>query len=66
MFKVNSRTLLVALLVLFALDLRAAPADFVDIVEASVPAVVNIETTRFGERPDPEVQRGQMPEDMPM
>ncbi len=65
MFKVNSRTLLVALLVLFALDLRAAPADFVDIVEASVPAVVNIETTRFGERPDPEVQRGQMPEDMP-
>lgn len=65
MFNVHSRTLLVALLVLFALDLRAAPADFVDIVEASVPAVVNIETTRFGERPDPEVQRGQMPEDMP-
>lgn len=65
MFKVQSRTLLVAMLALFALDLRAAPADFVDIVEASVPAVVNIETTRFGERPDPEVQRGQMPEDMP-
>ncbi|MFO7763396.1 MAG: DegQ family serine endoprotease [Wenzhouxiangellaceae bacterium] len=43
----------------------AAPADFVDIVEASAPAVVNIETTRFGERPDPDVQRGQMPEDMP-
>lgn len=43
----------------------AAPADFVDIVEASVPAVVNIETTRFGERPEPEVQRGQMPEDVP-
>lgn len=43
----------------------AAPADFVDIVEASVPAVVNIETTRFGERPDPEVQRGQAPEDVP-
>lgn len=43
----------------------AAPADFVDIVEASVPAVVNIETTRFGERPEPEVQRGQLPEDVP-
>jgi serine protease Do len=43
----------------------AAPADFVDIVEASAPAVVNIETTRFGERPDPEVQRGQAPEDVP-
>lgn len=65
MFKVQSRTLLVAVLLLCALDVRAAPADFVDIVEASIPAVVNIETTRFGERPDPEVQRGQMPEDMP-
>ena len=65
MFKLQLRTLLTAALVLFALDLRAAPADFSDIVEASIPAVVNIETTRFGERPDPEVQRGQMPEDMP-
>lgn len=43
----------------------AAPPDFVDIVEASVPAVVNIETIRFGERPDAEIERGQMPEDMP-
>lgn len=65
MFKLQSRMLLVAVLMMFALDLRAAPADFVDIVEASTPAVVNIETTRFGERPDPEVQRGQLPEDMP-
>src|SRR6056297_1637679 len=65
MFKLQVRTLLTAALVLFALDLRAAPADFSDIVEASIPAVVNIETTRFGERPDPEIQRGQMPEDVP-
>src|SRR6056297_1269048 len=65
MFKLQLRTILAAALVIFALDLRAAPADFADIVEASTPAVVNIETTRFGERPDPEVQRGQMPEDMP-
>ncbi|MDT8408164.1 MAG: DegQ family serine endoprotease [Wenzhouxiangellaceae bacterium] len=43
----------------------AAPDDFVDIVEASASAVVNIETTRFGQRPDPEVQQGQMPEDIP-
>jgi len=65
MFKLQLRTILAAALVIVALDLRAAPADFADIVEASTPAVVNIETTRFGERPDPEVQRGQMPEDMP-
>jgi len=65
MFKLEFRFLLASALVLFALNSRAAPADFADIVEASIPAVVNIETTRFGERPDPEVQRGQMPEDMP-
>lgn len=65
MFKLELRTVLAAALVLLALDSRAAPADFADIVEASIPAVVNIETTRFGERPNPEVQRGQMPEDMP-
>ena len=44
---------------------QAAPDDFADIVEASVPAVVNIETTRFGQRPDPDIQRGQAPEDVP-
>jgi len=65
MSKLHSRSLFVAALLLLALNLNAAPADFADIVEASTPAVVNIETTRFGERPDPEVQRGQMPEDMP-
>ncbi|MCA1779333.1 MAG: DegQ family serine endoprotease [Xanthomonadaceae bacterium] len=43
----------------------AAPDDFVDIVDSSAPAVVNIETTRFGERAQPDVQQGQMPEDMP-
>jgi len=65
MFKLHLRIVLAAVLVLFALESRAAPANFADIVEESIPAVVNIETTRFGERPDPEVQRGQMPEDMP-
>lgn len=60
-----SRSLVAVLLMLSAQMAVAAPADFVDIVEASTPAVVNIETTRFGERPDPDVQRGQMPEDMP-
>ncbi|MFU8877470.1 MAG: Do family serine endopeptidase, partial [Wenzhouxiangellaceae bacterium] len=43
----------------------AAPDDFADIVEAAIPAVVNIETTRFGERPGEQTQRGQLPEDMP-
>ena len=60
-----TRMLVVAVLMLSAIKVFAAPADFADIVEASTPAVVNIETTRFGERPDPDVQRGQMPEDMP-
>ena len=60
-----ARLLVAALLMLSAFSAGAAPADFADIVEASTPAVVNIETTRFGERPDPDVQRGQMPEDMP-
>lgn len=65
MFKPELKSIFAAALVFFALESRAAPADFADIVEASIPAVVNIETTRFGERPDPEVQRGQMPDDMP-
>ncbi|MEX2497563.1 MAG: DegQ family serine endoprotease [Wenzhouxiangellaceae bacterium] len=65
MFKPEFKLILAAALVFVALDLRAAPEDFADIVEESTPAVVNIETTRFGERPDPNVQRGQMPEDMP-
>ena len=59
------KLLVAAVLLSSAINVAAAPADFADIVEASTPAVVNIETTRFGERPDPDVQRGQMPEDMP-
>ncbi len=41
-----------------------APVDFTDLVEDSIPAVVNVETVRFGSRP---TERGQqeMPEDMP-
>ena len=65
MFKIQSRTVFAAVVLLLAANSHAAPADFADIVEASIPAVVNIETTRFGQRPDPEVQRGQMPEDVP-
>lgn len=61
----NSRFLIAVAAMLAAGAVQAVPQDFADIVEASVPAVVNIETTRFGERPDPDVQRGQMPEDMP-
>ncbi|PKL95545.1 MAG: hypothetical protein CVV18_05150, partial [Gammaproteobacteria bacterium HGW-Gammaproteobacteria-8] len=55
----------VALTAMTSMTAIAAPADFVDIVEASVPAVVNIETTRFGQRAEPEAQRGQMPGDVP-
>lgn len=61
----SSRILAGVLLLVTAPVARAAPADFTDIVEASVPAVVNIETTRFGDRPDADIQRGQLPEDVP-
>ncbi|MDT8449319.1 MAG: DegQ family serine endoprotease [Wenzhouxiangellaceae bacterium] len=63
--KRNSRFLIAVAAMLVAGAVQAAPQDFADIVEATVPAVVNIETTRFGERPEPEIQRGQMPEDVP-
>ena len=45
---------------------QAARDDFTDLVEQSIPAVVNIETTRFGSRPSeqPEERSG-MPEDLP-
>ncbi len=40
--------------------------DFSDVVEASIPAVVNIETTRFGERPNANTdQNDQLPDDLP-
>jgi serine protease Do len=50
------------------LALAATPVDFTEVVEDSIPAVVNIATVRFGTRPDeaPEnTQRGQMPEGLP-
>lgn len=47
----------------------ATPVDFTDLVEESIPAVVNIETRSFGERRSETNQRGNwpqtMPEDMP-
>lgn len=61
-FKVSA----IAIMLLAATPVVAAP-DFTDLVEASVPAVVNIETTRFGTRPDEtsDSRRQEMPEDMP-
>ncbi len=44
----------------------AARADFTELVEQSIPAVVNVETIRFGSRPgERREQRGDMPEDLP-
>lgn len=65
MFKTLSATA-IAIVFLAAAPLEAAP-EFTDLVKASTPAVVNIETTRFGTRPDEtsESRREQMPEDMP-
>ncbi|MDX1625696.1 MAG: DegQ family serine endoprotease [Wenzhouxiangellaceae bacterium] len=59
--------LLTVLLSVWAPLAVAAPDDFADVVEASIPAVVNIETTRFGERPDGDAtgEDDGMPEDMP-
>ncbi|NEZ05126.1 Do family serine endopeptidase [Wenzhouxiangella sp. XN201] len=56
----------IAIMLLAVTPVVAAP-DFTDLVEASVPAVVNIETTRFGTRPDEtsDSRRQEMPEDMP-
>ncbi len=65
MSKISIRILTLIAAAVWMTGAQAAPRDFVDIVERSIPAVVNIETTRFGERPDPEIQRGQMPEDVP-
>ncbi|MEN1727075.1 MAG: Do family serine endopeptidase [Pseudomonadota bacterium] len=50
------------------LALAATAVDFTEVVEDSIPAVVNIQTVRFGTRPDrqpEETQRGQMPEGLP-
>ena len=56
--------------VLFGLLLQPAqastPTDFTDLVEESIPAVVNIETTRFGTRPSERTEgRGGRPENLP-
>jgi serine protease Do len=63
------RTLNLTAVFVFALMVQsvAAQPDFTGLVEESIPAVVNIETTRFGTRPD-EADRGegeQLPEDVP-
>jgi len=59
------RSLFLGVVLTFAAAAPAAPVDFTDIVAETVPAVVNIETTRFGERPDPDARRGQLPDDVP-
>ncbi|AKS42442.1 DegQ family serine endoprotease [Wenzhouxiangella marina] len=45
------------------------PVDFTDLVAESIPAVVNVETVRFGSRPSEQPedtqQRGQMPDGLP-
>lgn len=52
--------------VLIGQSVQAQRDDFTELVEQSVPAVVNIETTRFGSRPtERQEERSQMPEDMP-
>ncbi|MEM7054713.1 MAG: trypsin-like peptidase domain-containing protein, partial [Pseudomonadota bacterium] len=44
----------------------AVTGDFSEVVENSIPAVVNIETTRFGQRPDAQPQQSQeLPDDVP-
>ena len=60
-------TLLLSAVLLWSASttVQAGPVDFTDLVEESIPAVVNIETTRFGQRPSAESQGEPMPEDMP-
>jgi serine protease Do len=54
------------LILILSLQPAFAQPDFTGLVQESIPAVVNIETTRFGTRPGeaPE-EDSQMPEDMP-
>ncbi len=63
--KISFSVLVAVFTVALVRPVDAAPDDFSDIVDAAIPAVVNIETTRFGERPDEQIQRGELPEDMP-
>lgn len=54
------------LLLLLSVQPALAQPDFTGLVQESIPAVVNIETTRFGTRPDEAAEDGsRMPEDMP-
>ncbi len=48
-----------------AVSNAATPVDFTELVEESIPAVVNIETRRFGERPQETTRQGNMPEGVP-
>ncbi len=58
--------LMIGLLVAQIPQALAALADFTDLVEQSIPAVVNVETIRFGTRPgERRQQRGEMPDDVP-
>ena len=58
--------LMIGLLVAQIPQALAARADFTDLVEQSIPAVVNVETIRFGTRPgERRQQRGEMPDDVP-
>jgi len=62
------RTLKATAILLIGLTVQPvlAQPDFTDLVQDSIPAVVNIETTRFGTRPDEAAEDGRgMPEDMP-
>ena len=54
-----------AAMLLLGAGAQAMPDDFADVVEATIPAVVNIETTRFGNRPDPDATQAQPPGDVP-
>lgn len=54
-----------AAMLLLGAGAQAMPDDFADVVEATIPAVVNIETTRFGNRPDPDATQPQPPGDVP-
>lgn len=48
-----------------AVSKAATPVDFTGLVEDSIPAVVNIETRRFGERPQETTRQGAMPDGVP-
>ncbi|TVS13751.1 MAG: Do family serine endopeptidase [Wenzhouxiangella sp.] len=63
---------LAVLVIVLAAYIPLVPAqgvDFTELVDESIPAVVNVETIRFGSRPaerrDPRSERGEMPEDLP-